>query len=158
MTSGWVARSGGVRGMPLSRRDTWKAALSVPLPGLWQCKRACAAKVCVAVVSRSVFLSGQAAKKNYEHPQRVSPAASLLACTGERARVRNLAEIASTHMLLRGPPPPPPSRIWANMYVNTENSGKDGRENTGILAGLCLKMENSRVAAIIGSYPAILPV
>ena len=63
-----VARSGGVRGMPLSRRNTWKAALSVPLPGLWQCKRACAAKVCVAVVSRSVFLSGQAAKKNYEHP------------------------------------------------------------------------------------------
>lgn len=59
--------------MPLSRRDTWKAALSVPLPGLWQCKRACAAKVCVAVGSRSVFLSGQAAKKNYEHPQRVSP-------------------------------------------------------------------------------------
>ena len=32
-----------------------------------------------------------------------------------------------------------------------------GRENPGILAGLCLKGENSRVAAIIGSYPAILP-
>ena len=77
-------------GMPLSRRNTWKATLSVPLPGLWQCKRACAAKVCVAVVSRSVFLSGKAAKKNYEHP-----------C---HARGRNLAEIASTHMLPRGPP------------------------------------------------------
>ena len=87
-----VARSGGVRG-PLSRRNNWNAALWVPLRGLWQCKRACIAKVCVAVVSRSVFLSGQAAKKNYEHPW--------------HARGHNLAEIASTHMLLRGPSPPP---------------------------------------------------
>ncbi len=31
-------------------------------------------------------------------------------------------------------------------------------KNQGILAGLRLKVENSRVAAIIGSYPAILPL
>ena len=42
----------GFGGTPLSRGNTWKAALSVPLPGLWQCKRACAAKVCVAVEER----------------------------------------------------------------------------------------------------------
>jgi|GEM_PF-2853940 len=31
-------------------------------------------------------------------------------------------------------------------------------KNQGILAGLCLKGENSRVAANNGSYPAILPL
>ena len=36
--------------------------------------------------------------------------------------------------------------------------GINGRDNRGILAGLRLKGENSRVAAIIGSYPAILPL
>ena len=67
--------------------------------------------------SRSVFLSGQAAKKNGEHPQRVRPYASLLANAGERARARNLAEIASTHMLLRGPPSTT-ALAYLSRYVN----------------------------------------
>ena len=85
------------RSGPLSRRNTWKAALSVPLPGLWQCKRACAAKVCVAVVSRSVFLSGKAAKKNYEHPQRVSPDARSGGVRG-----LSVAEMGSRSVFLSG--------------------------------------------------------
>ena len=69
----------------LSRRDTWNATLWVPLRGLWQCKRACAAKVWVAVGSRSVFLSGQAAKKNDEHPYAPSrsPSTTALAYTNK---------------------------------------------------------------------------
>ena len=116
-------------GMPLSRRNTWKATLSVPLPGLWQCKRACAAKVCVAVVSRSVFLSGKAAKKNYEHPY------------------------APSRSPLHHRP-----RVYEQVSKCQQNPRMLGWENRGILAGLCLKVENSRVAANNGSYPAILPL
>ena len=36
-----------------------------------------------------------------------------------------------------------------------EIPGITGRGNQGVLAGLCLKGENSRVAAIIGSYRPI---
>ena len=41
MTAGGPRSRVAFGGMPLSRRNTWKAALSVPLPGLGQCKRAC---------------------------------------------------------------------------------------------------------------------
>ena len=97
-----------------SQRDLESCA--VPLPGLWQCKRACAAKVCVAVVSRSVFLSGKAAKKNYEHPW--------------HARGRNLEEIASTHMLLRGPPSTTalayPSKYLNASKIREQTAGRIG--------------------------------
>ena len=79
--------------------------------------------------SRSVFLSGQAAKKNYEHPY--APSRSPL---HHRPRVSE------------------------QVCKCQQNPGMLGWENRGILAGLCLKVENSRVAAIIGSYPAILPL
>ena len=61
-------------------------------------------------------------------------------------------------MLLRGPPSTT-ALAYPSEQVNTGKIwGLLAVRIKGILAGLCLKVENSRVAAIIGSYPAILPL
>ena len=63
-------------------------------------------------------------------------------------------------MLLRGPPSTT-ALTYLSKYVNagkirSTDAGFRAREPE--IAGLCLKGENSRVAAIIGSYPAIFPL
>ena len=42
--------------------------------------------------------------------------------------------------------------------IFTKDAANHGGFTRGYRAGVCLKVENSRVAAIIGSYPAILPL
>ena len=97
------------------------------LHGFWRCRvrpRGLAAfgGGCLSVAemgSRSVFLSGQAAKKNYEHPQRVSP--DTRACSRIRTSEPGYAISQRLQVPICSfevPPSPPPSRKTGQFRTN----------------------------------------